>query len=730
MIKQRFVTFLTSLILISGCIKAQDLEIIKLETKESEMIFSTQVNEQVRFQYWGDKIANSNDILTKVKYGSRAPEWYPAYGGASASTPALRLTQADGVLTTELVYQSSERKSIDENIEKLIIKLKDKLYPIFVDIELTAYKEENIFSQSVTIYHTGKGIVEVNEMASCMLPINASSYYLTHFSGSWGAEMKLQEEKLEAGTKLIDSKQGISTTHTQSPSFLISLDKKSEENAGKVYAGTLAWSGNYSLSFHVNNSNGLQVIGGMNPFAATYYLEANKHLESPEMLLSYSSKGKGQISRNFHDWVRKYGMVHGNKEHAIVLNSWEGTQFNFDEQKVVEMIDASADLGVEMFVLDDGWFGNKYPRDDQNAGLGDWDFNKKKLPQGINYLAEHAVSKGLRFGLWVELEMVNPASELAMKHPDWIVKSGARSIPQQRYQWVLDLSNPKVQDYVVETFDKIIAMSPHISYIKWDSNRYMTSIGSEYLPKHRQTHFWYEYTKGLYSAYERIKEKHPDLEIQACASGGGRVDVGSLKYHSEFWTSDNTNALDRLIIQHGTSTFFPAIAMASHVSNVPNGQTAMILPMKFRFDVAMAGRLGVELQPKDIPAEELDFVNNAIKLYKDTIRPIVQFGDLYRLTSPYDNSGWASMMHVSKDKKNAVFFLYSLKLHVADRHHAKFEGLDPNKEYEIIEVNRTGKSNSTYANNKVFSGEFLMKYGIPFYIFQPFQSTVLLISEK
>jgi len=542
--------------------------------------------------------------------------------------------------------------------------------------------------------------------------------------------MQLKEEKLTPGVKIIESKKGVRTTQSESPSYLLSINGPAKENTGVVYAGSLAWSGNFALSFELDESGILNMLGGMNPFAATYNLKPKQKLQTPEMVLSYSSKGKGQISRNYHDWSRKYALAHGDKIRPIILNSWEGAYFNFDEKVLTDMMDNAASFGIEMFVLDDGWFGNNYPRNGDNAGLGDWQVNKKKLPRGINYLADYAVNKGLKFGIWIEPEMVNPESDLAKKHPEWVVMSGKRDILPMRNQWLLDLSNPKVQDFVFDTFDQVVSMSPNISYIKWDANRHVDNVGSEYLSRENQTHFWYDYVKGLYKVYDRIRAKYPDIEIQLCSSGGGRLDFGALKYHDEFWASDNTNPLNRIFIQYGSNTFFPAIATAAHVSTSPNHQTGQMLPLKFRFDVAMSGRLGMELQPKDIVGDDYAFAKNAIDEYK-LIRPVVQFGDLYRLRSPYDESGWASLMYVSKDKKQAVCFAYSLKYH--DRttfFETKLNGLDPNKNYKIKELNTKSGNHSFSGDGKVFNGDFLMKSGVVLNIGNPFDSSVLLITEE
>jgi len=721
---------------ISINIFSQDKVLIKVETNDLSMIFNAATNETVAFLYWGDKIKYPSSFLQKGFRGQPDtsqnfdPQIYPAYGGRFYLNPALKVTQEDGVLTTDLVYLGVEKKNLDDNRIETIIRLKDKLYPLIVDIHFVAYQKENIICQSVTITNEEKKAIKVDNIASSYIPLHAQSYYLSHFHGTWAAEMQLKEEKLTPGVKIIESKKGVRTTQSESPSYLLSINGPAKENTGVVYAGSLAWSGNFALSFELDESGILNMLGGMNPFAATYNLKPKQKLQTPEMVLSYSSKGKGQISRNYHDWSRKYALAHGDKIRPIILNSWEGAYFNFDEKVLTDMMDNAASFGIEMFVLDDGWFGNNYPRNGDNAGLGDWQVNKKKLPRGINYLADYAVNKGLKFGIWIEPEMVNPESDLAKKHPEWVVMSGKRDILPMRNQWLLDLSNPKVQDFVFDTFDQVVSMSPNISYIKWDANRHVDNVGSEYLSRENQTHFWYDYVKGLYKVYDRIRAKYPDIEIQLCSSGGGRLDFGALKYHDEFWASDNTNPLNRIFIQYGSNTFFPAIATAAHVSTSPNHQTGQMLPLKFRFDVAMSGRLGMELQPKDIVGDDYAFAKNAIDEYK-LIRPVVQFGDLYRLRSPYDESGWASLMYVSKDKKQAVCFAYSLKYH--DRttfFETKLNGLDPNKNYKIKELNTKSGNHSFSGDGKVFNGDFLMKSGVVLNIGNPFDSSVLLITEE
>lgn len=715
---------------------AHENELIEISTDRLSMIMGVQHDGKVILYHWGDKINGydsfteegfKNQPDTKNTYGT----WlYPAYGGRFCLTPALKLTHADGTMTTELVYCGHESRRLDTNTTETVLHLQDNLYPVRLDVRFVAYAKENVICQSVSLSHSEKGVLKVEDMASAYLTLHAGSYYLTHFHGTWAHEMQMKEELLTPGIKIVESKKGVRTTQSENSSFLLSLNAPSSENSGEVYAGSLAWSGNYRMSFELDEYGELHIIGGMNPFASTYMLKPNEILTTPEMVLTYSSNGKGQISRNLHDWSRKYALAHGDKLRPILLNSWEGAYFDFNEETITDMIDHAAEFGIEMFVLDDGWFGNKYPRNGDNAGLGDWQVNLKKLPRGIGYLADYAHDKGLKFGIWMEPEMVNPDSELAIKHPEWIVKSGKRELLPMRNQHLLDLTNPQVQDFIFNAFDEVAAMSSNISYIKWDANRHADNVGSEYLSKEKQTHFWYEYVKGLYNVYERIRNKYPDIEIQLCSSGGGRLDFGALKYHDEFWTSDNTNALDRIFIQYGTNLFFPAIATAAHVSTSPNHQTNMIIPLKFRFDVAMSGRLGMELQPKDIVGNESEFAKEAIGLYKE-IRPIVQFGDLYRMGSPYDENGWYSLMYVSKDKKESVFFAYSLKYHGrTSSYKAKLCGLDADKRYRVREVNKLSGKSSFYADGKLYTGDFLMKAGLNFHINNPYESIVLHLIEE
>lgn len=456
---------------------------------------------------------------------------------------------------------------------------------------------------------------------------------------------------------------------------------------------------------------------------------AGESFTTPEAVVGYSDRGKGQLTRNFHRWARRYALAHGDRYRSVALNNWEGTHWNFNEKDLREIIDKAAEIGCELFILDDGWFGGKYPRNDATAGLGDWQVNAAKLPGGLQSIAGYAAAKGLRFGIWIEPEMVNPHSELAQEHSEWIVRSGEREIPTLRHQWILDLCNPDVQDFIFGVFDDLLSSAPGISYVKWDANRHVNNVGSTYLPADEQSRFWVDYTRGLYNVYERIRSKYPDIEIQACASGGGRVDFGSLPFHDEIWTSDNTNAIDRIFIQWGTNHFFPTMAMAAHVSAAPNRQTGMSLPLKFRCDVAMSGRMGIELDPRKLAREEIACLQDAVAAYK-TIRPVVQHGDLYRLVSPYDESGWAALNYVSETKERCVLFAFSTALHTRTRLTLRLKGLDPAGYYKITEQNRQKGKTGCHAEGQTLSGDYLMKCGVGFDLAKPFESCVLLLERQ
>jgi alpha-galactosidase len=708
--------------------------LININTANLSLILKQEDNNKLTFQYFGKKLIGESALLEKncKLLGSLYQldnEAYPAFGAQVIRESALKVIHFDGNQTTELNVVDVLEENVDKNIKRTTIKMKDDFYDFFVDIIYNAYQTENVITQEVKILNLEKNDITLENFYSSYLPIFSDQYYLTSFSGSWGAEMQVNETNLTSGTKVIESVKGIRTTLSENPSFLLSLNHPAQPDNGEVIIGALAWSGNYKINFEIEENKQLNISAGINPFASSYSLAYKQSFTTPQMIWSYSNTGYGQASRNMHDWARNYALHAGQKSNAIVLNNWEGIGFNFNESVIQKMIDNASKLGVEVFVLDDGWFGNKFPRDNDKAGLGDWQENIKKLPHGLKGLADYAASKGLRFGIWIEPEMVNPQSELAISKPNWIVKSKNREMPTMRNQLVLDLSNPDVQDFVFNTFKDIVSKSPNISYVKWDSNRHINNFGSEYLSTKNQSHFWIDYINGLYSVYQRIRKEFPNIEIQDCSSGGGRLDYGALKYHDEFWTSDDTDPFERIFIQYGTSLIYPVEAMSAHVTSSPNHNTGNTSSIKFRFDVSMTGRLGLELQPSNLTQSELEFSKKAIEVYKG-VRDIVQLGDLYPIISPYQKGGWSSQVYVTKNKKRALFFAFSLEYHQRLLiNNFRLQGLDPEKQYKVTEINKNENSNF-WGDGKIFTGDYLMKVGVNTNISKRGESVVLLLDEK
>ena len=713
---KRLLTILSAALTAGAVSAAAPQQLIDIRTDDVSIVLAARPDGEVHFRHFGSRIDDPSP-LADYKSSRRADHGTddlacPVMGGRNFREPALRITHADGDMNTDLRYVShSSRQLADPNVTETIVKMTDCCQALDVELVFTAYARENVITTHTVIRNREEGPVTLHSFYSSAVTLKSDKYLLTHLYGAWAREAQVDHTLLTHGSKSIESMREVRTTHTENPAFMLTLGSGSfSENCGEVIAGALAWSGNFRLNFEVDEYDVLTVLAGANPNGSEYRLRPGESFTTPEMIYTHSLRGAGGASRNLHDWGRNYGVYHAERVVPTLLNSWEGAYFDFDAKVLKQMIDDAASMGLEMFVLDDGWFGNKYPRNAANAGLGDWQVNRKKLPAGIDDIASYAHRKGLKFGIWIEPEMVNPKSELAERHPDWIVRPPKREAPETRRQWLLDLSNPAVQDFVFETFDNTMKLSDKIDYIKWDANRNANNVGSAYLPADEQSHFWIDYAQGFYKVMERIRAKYPDVLIQACASGGGRVEYGALRYFDEFWTSDNTEALSRARIQYGTSLFYPAVAMGSHVSAVPNHQTGNVTPIKFRFDMACAGRLGMELQPKQMTDAEKEFARRAIASYKE-YRDIVMQGDLYRIGTPYDESGCYGVLYVAKDKRQAVLFAYSLRYQGRSLiPKFRLDGLDPKTGYTVRELN-VDKPRFWF-DGKTLSGELLMNAGI------------------
>ena len=619
---------------------------IIIETGNTALVYSVGTNHKLYQVYLGEKLENPEDYKTlPIRH-----EVYIPSGTDNLFEPAIKILHNDGNPSLELLV-TDEKVTRDGNLITTSILLKDSKYPVEVRLNFIAFQKENIIKTWTEIMHQEKQPIVLSNYASAMLHLDADKYWLTQFHGDWAQEMRMEESQLTRGIKMIDSKLGTRADMYETPVFFLAKDKPATETSGEVLAGTLGWTGSFQLLFEIDNGNSLRIISGINPFASEYYLKPNVTFTTPEFLFTFSSNGKGEASRNFHRWARNYGVLDGNGNRLSLLNNWEATYFDFDEKKLTDLFAGAKKLGVELFLLDDGWFGNKYPRANDRAGLGDWQETKTKLPHGLGYLVEQAEATGIKFGIWIEPEMVNPKSELYEKHPDWVLKLPNRDEHYYRNQLVLDLTNPDVQDFVYKTVDNILTKNPKIGFIKWDCNRMMTNTYSSYEKDH-QSQVQIDYVNSFYHVMESLRAKYPTLPIMLCSGGGGRTDYGALKYFTEFWPSDNTDPYERIFIQWGYSYFFPSITSCNHITSM--GKQSL----KYKTDVAMMGKMGYDIRVNEMTADELKFSQQAIQNH-NRLKDLIWKGDLYRLISPYEEER-AVLMYASEDKSKAILFSYSL----------------------------------------------------------------------
>lgn len=705
---------LTALLLLASVFSFAQKNIL-VSTDNTDLVMQVAPNGRLYQVYLGDRLhdpAEYDNLKWNVYPGSgggftaRGHEVCSASGNEDYFEPAIAMTHADGNMSTYLYFKDVQRSRVDGGTQT-VITLQDDKYPVTVKLHYVAYEKENVIKAWTEITHQEKPYVTLWRYGSTMLYLRSAKYFLTSYKSDWAKEGQPNTIELLDGKKVIDTKLGTRAAINSEPFFELGIDAPASENEGRAMLGTIAWPGNFRLTFEVDNVGVLRVIPAINPYASDYKLKAGETFSTPEFIFTFSNNGTGEASRNLHDWARKYQVNMGEGDRMTLLNNWENTGFDFDQKSLAElMMDAKA-LGVDMFLLDDGWFANKYPRCNDKAGLGDWEATSSKLPEGISGLVRDAQAAGVKFGIWIEPEMVNPKSELFEKHPDWVIMQPNRDTYYFRNQLVLDISNPKVQDYVYGIVDRIMTENPDVAYFKWDCNTVITNIYSPYHKK-EQGNFYINHVKGVLNVLERLHDKYPQLPMMLCAGGGGRMDYAMLKYFTEFWCSDDTDPYERLYIQWSLSKFFPVKTMSSHVTDW-NRNTSL----KFRTDVSSMCKLGFDIDLKPLSENDRKFLQNAVANYNE-MKSVIFNGDMYRLISPYETHHCA-VNYVAKDKSQAILFAFNLHPRYSEPQlNVRLQGLDPHKTYTVTETNlMPGSKSWLECDGRQYSGDYLMKVGLP-----------------
>ena len=663
-----------------------------------QLYFGKKIHHKEDFSYLQEKVQRAmaacvfdDDATFSLEH---IKQEYGVYGTTDFRHPAVSILQKNGSTLSDFLYEShriTEGKpklpglpatytEEPKEAETLIIKLRDPLTGIVLELFYTIFAKGGILARSVRFQNEGTEAVQLKRAMSLCMDLPDSEYDWLQFSGAWARERHLKVRRLEQGIQAVDSIRG-NSSHEQNP-FIVLKRPTADETQGEVIGFSLVYSGNFLAQAQVDTQDTTRVLLGIHPFGFGWKLDPGASFQTPEAVMVYSSRGLGDMSRTFHRLYRSR-LARGywrDRERPILNNNWEATYFDFTEDRLVEIAKKAKECGVELFVLDDGWFGD---RRNDHAGLGDWIVNRELLPGGISGLAEKIEALGMRFGLWFDPEMVNPDSDLYRAHPDWILKTPGRHASLGRHQHVLDFSRREVVDAVYVMMKKILSEAK-VSYVKWDMNRSITECYSEALPADRQGEVFHRYILGVYDLYERLTSEFPEVLFESCASGGGRFDPGLLYYAPQGWASDDSDAVERLKIQYGTSFCYPVSSIGSHVSVTPNHQVYRDTPLHTRANVAYFGTFGYELDLNKLAGEEIIQVKEQIRFMK-TYRKLIQFGDFYRLSSPFEKNITAWMV-VSEDRRQAVVGWYrTLNGANVPLGRLRLSGLDENLSYCVCE---------------------------------------------
>lgn len=671
------------------------------ENRLAHSYWGSRVNEipnlEHYYPFWFGADLSATDIPgRRLNSTDKLPQEYPTYGTGDMRSPALQVENAAGDSITRLCYESHRifagkpqlaglPATYGDDCETLEITLTDDFSGVTAVLNYTVFPEKDALTRSVQIENRGNTTCNLEKVASFCLDLHQDGFEVIHLHGAWAKERHIQRLPQSAATMVFDSKRGASS-HNENP-FIALVRPETTENYGDAYGFCLIYSGSFFAEVSGEQYGSTRVQMGIQPFGFSWELAPGESFQSPEAIMVYSDQGLGEMSRRFHKIIRE-NVCRGkfrDTERPVLINNWEATYFNFNQERILSLAEKAKAIGVDLMVLDDGWFGN---RNSDSGSLGDWVVDRKKLPDGLESLCRKVNELGMQFGLWFEPEMISPDSDLYRAHPDWCIHVDGRPRTEGRHQLILDLTCAEVCDYIIEAVSTVLN-SCSISYVKWDMNRNMTEMPRK--------GFAHQYILGLYRVLEEITSRFPNVLFESCSGGGGRFDAGMLYYMPQTWTSDDTDAVERLYIQEGTSLVYPLSTMGAHVSAVPNHQVQRITPLSFRGAVAMMGRFGVELDLCRLDAEELEELQRQIAFYKQ-IEQIVHQGDLYRLASVYDNR-YAAYQIISACGSTVLVFFYSVtgKPCIApDR--IRLQGLDENAVYEC--------------NGRLYPGATLMHIGI------------------
>lgn len=682
-------------------------KIFKLDAKDTSYIMQVAPGGYLAHVYYGRKVPEldltyllrldeppftpeTND-RDRASYLDSLPLEYPCFGIGDYRESAFRILDGNGMSTCDLRYVSYEIMDGKPELAglpstfptdsspaaTLKILMKDEPEELEVELYYTAFAHLNVITRSVVVRNCGNREVQLARVLSACVEFDTDQYDMITLNGSWARERAVERCRLHHGKQSVDSCRGESS-HQNNP-FTALCEHNADEDRGEVFGFNFVYSGNFLSQAEVTQHKKTRYLMGINPTDFAWLLEPGETFTAPEVVMVHSTEGLGGMSRTFHDLYRQ-NLIRGEykeKRRPILINNWEATYFEFDTEKLIAIAKEAAKYGIEMLVMDDGWFGH---RDADNSSLGDWFVYEKKLAGGLTYLVDEVNKLGLKFGIWFEPEMVSPDSELYRAHPDWAIQVPGRPLTLCREQYVLDYSRKEVRDYIYDQMRKILD-SANIEYIKWDMNRQLTEVGSAYLPKNRQRELWHRYVLGVYDLMNRLTTDYPHILLENCSGGGARFDPGMLYYSPQIWCSDDTDAIERLKIQYGTSMCYPCSAMGAHVSDCPNHTVGRNTPFTTRGHVAMVGTFGYELDITKIPQENRDEIPGQIEEFKK-YNPLVRTGDQYRIGNMFEDNTWDAWMFVSKDKKEAVFEFIQVMGRPNERsRRIPLKGLDPDTYY-------------------------------------------------